>query len=261
LIDLSDDRFQYHDYYVFNPSAGLIGIAPVGQAVHYTYLIDVNGSRAYRQHNVAIGAWVHVQLPVDTANQGGWTINLASGATSFNWSGISGLCFRAETDNVVGRHVDFDLLSFAGFGWSIDPLLYPDWNPAHVDPISISGNSPAGGFGRSIYNYKDDEINCFEQAWEIGEAILEKYKNPFKRIEITEGAKVWLRPTQTVTVSIPTWGISNATYRVEEVIHRYSAETKLLRTTVSLVEYDVNVPSSIVQREDEGGIWKRPEVA
>jgi len=159
-----------------------------------------------------------------------------------------------------GNYLLLDLLTFEGNGWKIDPLLYPDHIPPHVDATSISGSSPAGGFGRSVYHYVDDEINSFEQAWMIGEQVLEKYKNPFKRIEITEGAKIWLKPTQTVTVSIPTWGISNATYRVEEVIHRYSAETKLLRTTVSLVEYDANIPSSIVQREDEGGIWKRPEV-
>jgi len=217
--------------------------------VTYVRLIDCSGNQAVAEILGTGGNWEQkcYDIPADFSLD-----------PNFDWSNVCRIRFSFWDGDPSGTILYVDALGFVGNGWEIDPLLYPDWNPPHVDPMSISGSSPTGGFGRSVYNYKDDEINCFEQAWEIGEAILEKYKNPFKRIEITEGAKVWLRPTQTVTVSIPTWGISNATYRVEEVIHRYSAETKLLRTTVSLVEYDVNVPSSIVQREDEGGIWKRP---
>jgi len=224
-----------------------------GISTFYLRLIDCSG-------NIA----VHSFQPLNPDVWEEWCFNIPSDFSTdpnFLWDNVCRIRFSFHPSDVSPYHMDIDGLSVVGSNWEIDPLLYPNWNPAHVDPISISGASPSGGFGRSVYNHKDDEINCFEQAWEIGESILNKYKNPFRRIEITEGAKIWLHPANTVTVTIPTWGISGATYRVEEVIHRYNAETKLLRTTVSLVEYDVNVPSSIVQREDEGGIWKRPEVA
>jgi len=238
-------------------------------------LIDRNGERVRRETTVGApgipqDTWIDFHsdgsdpayagwYPIDTASHAGsWTLETAG---PFDWNHVQYMQFGpwdgGATDwagwaaNAV---IWIDRLMVEGVGWSIDPMLYPLHNPAHSDSTSIAN------YGRTVYHHVDENIICFENAYYEGERFLLENKDPYSRIEITKGAKTWIHPSQYLQVSIPTWDINNANYRIEEVIHRYNAESKLLRTSVNLVAYSSEVSVTKLQAESFGSLWSPPSL-
>lgn len=149
-------------------------------------------------------------------------------------------------DNVFdapGDTIDIDCLDITMQNWNIDNTYWTTWNDPHIDAASISG------YGRTVYHLVDNKIVCYEHAWNEGERVLRERKDPYSRIQITEGAKTWVHPSQYCQVTIAPRDIYNQDYRIEEVIHRYTSINKLLRTTVNLVAYAAEVASSKIRSE------------
>jgi len=241
-LNLNADRLQTIEFEIGPMVAG-------GPFTATVYLKDNANASGWRT-SVALlnNIWNSISWGVTTADHGAW--NTTAG---FDWSSI--VTVSVTLDGIVNANEWFglDALRFTGDGWSIDPFLYPDWNHPRYDSTSISN------YGLSVHHHTDEEIKSFEDAYIEAGRILTENKDPYTRIRITEGAKTWIHPGNAVIVTIPTWDINWANYRVEEVIHRYNAQTKLLRTTVDLIAFYDEVATRKFQSEDVSVLWEPPK--
>lgn len=215
----------------------------------FIYLYDSAGLTAWRIATVmgVVNFWRTIEDDVDWAGQAAWTV-----APLFDWNGICRVEIFPQAAIPAGSSIWVDDLSFVGQNWIIDPFTPcgVNWDAPHIDVASIAT------YGRTVFHYVDNEIRCWEEAYQAGQRILEMYRDPFTRLEITQGAKTWVNPSETVRVSVAPWNISGAVYRVEEVIHRFRASDNLLRTTVNVILSGAEAGMASIQMGSLDGLLK-----
>jgi len=177
----------------------------------------------------------------------------------FNWI-IRKIGWWTWQNYAAGDEFLIDGLRFQGYKIAVNPFDYPSvmWLPSqpYIDAPSVAT------YGRTVYHHEDDEIYCFEQAefGGIGQRLVRQYKDPYARLQITQGFKPWVHPTEIVGVLLPTWnisgGVSGAPYRIEEVRHNCNFETNWTRTTVKVVSRASEIATRTAQVDTEGGLLK-----
>jgi len=179
---------------------------------------------AWSSKPIPVGSWVTIW---DTENEGwawaGWYY--VSGGT-FNWK-IKKVRFVDNALISPNVTIWIDELYFGG-GRSINPLLYPTWNPPVKDDASIAL------YDRHLAHYENMSIFSVEDAQAIGETILNIRKVPHRKVKCKKGAKIWVRPSQVVTLNVPEYGIDSEEWRVLGLEVNWKTPT-LLRTTFSLI--------------------------
>lgn len=164
----------------------------------------------------------------------------------------------------IGSSVTFDLtnvkyLKFVGFkstnpsmamfGYTTDIFIDGFFlrGGLMIDAIALRGRigeasapivqdaSSIAEYGRFVYHEQDRLIKSIAQARGVAEYILRTRKNPIKTIKTETLGLPYLRPNQTVTVTLPTLDISNEVYRTVEVRHEWNSAKKTFKTFLELV--------------------------
>ena len=242
-IDLADDRFDELEVF--------FRLNYAGDDIAFR-LIDVNGDTVQNFFFAGVGAyaaniWYRYAASVRLADQGAPTWTLVAPSIAFDWSQVRHVQVLGSNAANIGEYMNVDHLHFVGVGWLIDPITASGYADPRYDVGSISR------YGLSVYHHSSDKIQCFEQAYFEALRVLRENRDPFQRIEISKGARVWAQPSETVQVTILPWGISGATYRILERTIRYDAESKLLRTTHDLIVQDAEVASTTIRGEKAWG--------
>jgi len=188
-------------------------------------------------------SWYSIEVSVLVADHNKW--NEDSG---FDWTNIKKVRIATGGSQPIGSFFNADLLCFRANGWAIDSLLYPTYAPPVKDDTSI------GLYGRTVYRLEDQNIKSFEQVMGVGETFLSVNKNIFKRIKVKKGAKTWAMPSQYLQLSIPEYGISSEDWRILVTQFDWHTNTKLLRSTMTLVPKLYGLPTSTARMDEIGGL-------
>jgi len=189
--------------------------------------------------------FIPISKPVDYGHHADWTIDVG-----FNWSDVAKIRIKSGGDYAVGWFFNIDELHFAGGNFAIDPLTHSYYNPAHIDATSISN------YGRKLYNEIESQPACFEDAYIIGEIVLSIYKNPFKKLKITQGFKPWLMPHNIVKLTLPEWDIYNDAWRVMGITHDWNSDRKICHTETEIVPALWKIPTNIALKARLGGFLR-----
>jgi len=203
--------------------------------------LAVHAPTTWQKYEIPVGVDVEITdsaLRASTHNV--WCY--VSPATSFDWVNVQTVLWRAGVPLGAEQAIWIDGFAFKG-SRSVDPLIYPTWNPPVKDDTSISS------YGRRVLPIEDQTLDSFEKAQDWGRRVLAIRKEPFKQVVCIKGAKIWVRPHQVVTLDIPEYEINNESWRVLEMETSFK-QRRLLRTKFKLVPSTWKV-SSISYREDE----------
>jgi len=185
-------------------------------------------------------SWYSIEISVLVADHNKW--NEDSG---FDWTDIKKVRIATGGSQPIGSFFNADLLCFRAMGWAIDSILYPTYAPPVQD---------VGAYGRTVYRLEDHNIKSFEQVMGVGERFLSVHKNPFTRIKVKKGAKTWAKPSQHLKLTLPEYGISNEDWRILQIVFDWHTNTKLLRSTMTLVPKLYGLPTSTARMDEIGGL-------
>jgi len=169
-----------------------------------------------------------------------------NGSTTFDATQVTKmrLIFTTDYDNNAGssQQVYIDNLIISG-GVNINPDENPGLFPS---PANASGAyedaTSINTYGVRILNHTDNLIKTFDRAGEEGQRLLAVLKDPIRKIKAIKGAKTWVNPHETITLTKSEYGLSSATMRIIGFIHNYQ-KGKYLRTELEVVEqYDPTPP-------------------
>jgi len=166
---------------------------------------------------------------------------------TFTWK-IKKVYWNWSTQNPA-QSLWVDGLYFMG-GRQIHPLMFPDWNPPVKDNNSISL------YDRRVFHYEDQNLVCKEAAQRIGQTILDIRKLPHRKIECKKGAKIWVQPSQVVTLNVPEGKINNEEWRILEIETDWKSP-KLLRTSFDLVPKTFPVSTKAYLSDELAGLFKQ----
>jgi len=112
----------------------------------------------------------------------------------------------------------------------IDSLLFYGGKEIIPDSLNppVQDATSQSNYGVSTHWLFDQDINSFEMAQYEGQRILNVLKDPVEIVNLTMRSVTWTRPTQTVTLNIPRFGITNETWRIMNVNYRYSPATRIV---------------------------------
>jgi len=176
-----------------------------------------------------VGQWIEQEVgdlgkPIDETEL--WTQEVG---TTFDWSKIEK--FHCVASEGYAGYIDLDGLMFKGY-LSIDPYEHPDLNP----PAQVEEGKGWLGYP-SLYHFRKEEIETFEEAQEIAKLLAQILCKPLWRMKIKVKVEPEIYPSYLVKVNLPDYGIENEVFRVIEVEHIF--EKTNFRTELTLVKrYD-----------------------
>lgn len=205
-------------------------------------LVDTNGTRiCHRSHSLELyrthswrqpyKKWSTVTPPVNPdvpirnnewdaflSGSGWWYVS----GSNFNWKIKELRIFDSSTTNV-----DYDLyvdkLIFQG-GKEIDPVKYTSL--IKKDASSITS------YGHRTLAISESNLTSFANAQALAQYNLDVLKTPIQKVEVKKGAKIWVKPTQTVSLIVSEAEI-DGTWRTIE--NKTEWTNKNLRTTFKVV--------------------------
>lgn len=178
--------------------------------------------------------WYNLRYPIgpDTPIQasywygalyGGW---FYESGTNFNWE-LSEVSFETQIIMEIGEILYIDGLWFEG-PKSIDPIIYHE--------LIKKDQSNIDAYGHRTLALSDSTLSSFINAQALAQYNLDVLKTPIQKVEVKKGAKIWVKPSQTVTITVPQAEISG-TWRTVET--QTDWKNKILRTAFKCVpQYD-----------------------
>lgn len=155
----------------------------------------------------------------DAQCYGGWWYVTKN--TTFNWKIKEFRVFTIPT--LSGNWLYVDALKFLG-GKPINSRIYTDLIKKDQDSID--------DYGHRTLPLSDSTLNSFDNAKALAEYNLNVMKTPIQKVEVKKGAKIWVKPSQTVTLTVPEAEIAG-TWRTVEIQTEW--RNKILRTTFKVV--------------------------
>jgi len=250
-MDFSGDsgRFDYINYFIRSSvvdfaETGVILTDGIGHKVKNTVIGEV------------AGRWRHVynEISVKEADRADW-----SGDTQyFYWNDVRFINVFADGGAELparwwtGDYINVDGLVVVNLkGWKINRAT--SYGRYHLPVFKRNVET----YGASVLNHEDENIKCFEHAVKIGKMLNSVNGQPFKKVTVTKGAKVWAKPSQYLTLDVPEFGISNEEWRIIEMITEWRSAGNLLRTRFVLVPKDYGLPVETAKMDTWGGILSK----
>jgi len=191
--------------------------------------------------------YISVNVPIHAADseiEGAWQY-ITSG--TFDWSAVKNLRFLVKNRKADDK-LWVDRLFFKGRGLKIDPFKHPNLNPAWRDTTEKPYPS--------VHHYRDEEgITCFEQAWKIGESLLNLMKRDYQEFGVEAfWGYPWASPGKTLTFNLPSWDINSASYKILKLTHEWRSRGNRLKTIFELAPSTLWISSKRKQEQTLSGL-------